>query len=95
MVGRNGRGGHQWGKASSPGKVVGGGTHRGDSTVWRRREAVGVTEFNDDEALRWGTTVGEGSGAHPGGEPRGGREEGLGATQCSAEEGVGGGPGGR
>jgi hypothetical protein len=59
-VGRNGGGGHQQGKASQSGKVVGGGTHRGDAVAWRQREAVGATEFNNGEALRWGTAVTEG-----------------------------------
>jgi hypothetical protein len=64
-LGRNGRGGHQQGKASLSGKVVGSGTHRGDTAAWRRREAVGTMEFNGSEVLRWGTAATEGSCGTP------------------------------
>jgi hypothetical protein len=36
-------------------------THRGDGAVWRWREVVGTTKFNGGEALRWETTMIEGS----------------------------------
>jgi hypothetical protein len=64
-LGRNGRGGHQQGKASLLGKVVGSGTHRGDTATWRRREAVVTMEFNGGEVLRWGTAATEGSCGTP------------------------------
>jgi hypothetical protein len=48
-----------------PGKVVGTGTHQGNGAEWRRREAIGVTDFNGGEALRWETTATEGSCGTP------------------------------